>query len=66
MAEHRVLLVELIDPLADVLEGDVRSLGKSALTDLIVRNELVERGVDEANRDGQAIHDGRGGRQGLR
>ena len=47
--EHRVELVEFLDALFDLLDGHAHLLGQVLLRGVLVREELVQRRVEEAD-----------------
>ena len=55
-AEHRVSLVEFFNPALDLLDRDAELAHDLALAGLIVRQEFVERGIEQADGDRQAVH----------
>ena len=52
-AEHRVGLVELLDAVLDLLDVDAELPGDLVLAGLVVRQELVERRVEQADGHGR-------------
>ena len=56
VAEHRVHLVQRGDPLLDLPDRDVERSGQLALLEGFVRQELVQRRVQQANRYGKTSH----------
>src|SRR6185437_73171 len=56
MADHRVRLVELVHAARYLLRGDANLLGKLGLLCGIVRHKLMERRINQADRDRQAVH----------
>ena len=56
VTEHRVRLVELRDAALDLLERQAHLARELGLLLLVVRNELVERRIEQAHRDGQPVH----------
>ena len=56
MAKHRIRFVKLFHAASDFLDVEAKFLRKFGLLGAFVRNELVERRIDQANSDGQAVH----------
>ena len=56
MPEHRVHLVEAPRALEHLLDGEAQRLGDGLRLLRLVGEEFVERRVQEADRDGQAVH----------
>src|SRR5579863_7773070 len=56
MAEHRVGLVELFNAASDDVGTEAKFLRKLFLLLAIVRNELVQRWIDEADGHRESIH----------
>src|SRR5260221_2499051 len=56
MAEHGVGFVQLLHTARYDFHGNAQVLGKLRLLIQFVRHELVQRWIDQANRDGQAVH----------
>ena len=48
--------MELLDALADLLDRDAELLGDLGLALLVVRQELVQRGIEQPDRHRQAVH----------
>ena len=48
--------MELLDPALDLLDGDAELAGDLALAGLVVGQEFVERRVEQADGDRQAVH----------
>ena len=56
VSEHGVGLVKLLHPEFDLLKGDADLVGQLTLFILHMGNELMQGGVDEADRDGETVH----------
>ena len=56
VTEHGVGLNEGVDALANVFDRDAHGFGHFFLTGLIVGYEFVERGIEQADIDGFAVH----------
>ena len=56
-AEHRIELVQLIDPLHDLIDGRLELLSDFLLTlgVIVLRQELMQRWIEEANARRQAV-----------
>ena len=60
VTHHRVLLMQGFAALLDFLDGDAEFAGEFLLLVLGVRDELVERRVEQTEHDRLAVHDGQG------
>ena len=56
VAEHGVGFVELLDAARDDVGAEAEFLGELFLLLALVRNELVQRRIDEADGDRESIH----------
>ena len=56
MAEHRIHFVQLVDAVLDLGRRDAKFLGRLRLALGFVRQEFVQRRIEQADRDGQAVH----------